>query len=141
MSETDSISLFSGGEPRQANVVEFSVSEISNAIKKMVEDGFAYVRVRGELSGVKRHSSGHIYLGLKDDKSCLAGVIWGRTARTLKVQPENGLEVVATGRITTYPGQSKYQLIIDQLQLAGLGALMQQLELRRKAFAAEGLFD
>jgi exodeoxyribonuclease VII large subunit len=141
MSETDSVSLFSGGEPHAANLLEYSVSEISNAIKKLVEDGFAYVRVRGELSGVKRHSSGHIYFDLKDDRASLAGVVWARTARTLRVQPENGLEVVATGRLTTYPGQSKYQIIVDQLQLAGLGALMQQLELRRKALAAEGLFD
>src|SRR5258706_16337586 len=139
--DTDSVSLFSGGEPRTANLLEYSVSEISNAIKKMVEDGFAYVRVRGELSGVKRHSSGHIYLDLNDERACLAGVIWGRTARMLRVQPENGLEVIATGRLTTYPGQSKYQIIIDQLQLAGLGALMQLLEQRRKALAAEGLFD
>ena len=142
MSETESVSpLFSGGEPRQGNVLEYSVSEISNALKKMVEDGFAYVRVRGELSGVKRHSSGHIYLDLKDQNACLAGVIWGRTAQRLRVQPQNGLEVVATGRLTTYPGQSKYQIVIDQLQLAGLGALMQLLEQRRKALAAEGLFD
>ena len=141
MSETDSISLFSGGEPRQVNALEYSVSEISNAVKKMVEDGFAYVRVRGELSGVKRHSSGHIYFDLKDDRASLAGVVWARTARTLRVQPESGLEVVATGKLTTYPGQSKYQIIVDHLELAGLGALMQQLELRRKAFAAEGLFD
>jgi exodeoxyribonuclease VII large subunit len=141
MSETDSASLFSGGEPRAANALEYSVSEISSAIKKMVEDGFAYVRVRGELSGVKRHSSGHVYLDLKDERACLAGVIWGRTAQRLRVQPENGLDVVATGRLTTYPGQSKYQIVIEQLQLAGLGALMQQLEQRRKALAAEGLFD
>src|SRR6185436_18673896 len=142
MSETESVSpVFSGGEPAKANVLEYSVSEISNAIKKMVEDGFAYVRVRGELSGVKRHSSGHIYLDLKDQNACLAGVIWGRSAARLRVQPENGLEVVATGRLTTYPGQSKYQLIIDNLQLAGLGALMQLLEQRRKALTAEGLFD
>ena len=141
MSETDSDSLFSGGAPAAANALEYSVSEISNAIKKMVEDGFAYVRVRGELSGVKRHSSGHIYLDLKDERANLAGVIWNRTAQRLRVQPENGLEVIATGRLTTYPGQSKYQIVIDQLQLAGLGALMQLLEQRRKALAAEGLFD
>ncbi len=141
MSETDSASLFAGGEPRQANVLEYSVSEISNAVKRAIEDGFAYVRVRGELSGVKRHSSGHIYLDLKDDKANLAGVIWSRTAMRLRVQPANGLEVVATGRLTTFPGQSKYQIVIDQLQLAGLGALMQLLEQRRKALAAEGLFD
>ena len=141
MSETDSAPLLSGGEPRAANVLEYSVSEISAAVKRMVEDGFAYVRVRGELSGVKRHSSGHIYLDLKDESASLAGVIWGRTARALRVQPQNGLEVVATGRLTTYPGQSKYQIVIEQLQLAGLGALMQLLEQRRKALAAEGLFD
>jgi len=141
MSETDSAPLLSGSDPRAANALEYSVSEISTAVKRMVEEGFAYVRVRGELSGVKRHSSGHIYLDLKDESASLAGVIWSRTARTLRLQPENGLEVVATGRLTTYPGQSKYQIIIEQLQLAGLGALMQLLEQRRKALAAEGLFD
>jgi len=141
MSETDSPALIADAEPGIANVPEFTVSEISTALKRTVEERFGFVRVRGELSGVKRHSSGHIYLDLKDERASLAGVIWKMSTRGLRVQPENGLEVVATGRLTTYPGQSKYQIIIEQLQLAGLGALMQLLEQRRKKLAAEGLFD
>lgn len=140
MSETDS-PLIATPEPRSANAPEYSVSELSMALKKMVEDSFGYVRVRGELSGVKHHSSGHIYLDLKDERASLAGVIWKMTAPRLRVRPENGLEVVAIGRLTTFPGQSKYQIVIEQLQLAGVGALMQLLELRRKKLAAEGLFD
>jgi exodeoxyribonuclease VII large subunit len=141
MNDTDSPPLISATEPRAANAQEYSVSELSMALKKMVEDGFGFVRVRGELSGVKHHSSGHIYMDLKDERASLAGVIWKMTVPRLRVRPENGLEVVAIGRLTTFPGQSKYQIVIDQLQLAGVGALMQLLELRRKKLAAEGLFD
>jgi exodeoxyribonuclease VII large subunit len=140
MSGTDTPPLIAAAEPRAANAPEYSVSELSMAVKKMVEDGFAFVRVRGELSGVKRHSSGHIYLDLKDERATLAGVIWRLTVPRLRLRPENGLEVVATGRLTTFPGQSKYQIVIDQLQLAGVGALMQLLEQRRQKLAAEGLF-
>jgi exodeoxyribonuclease VII large subunit len=127
-------------EARAANVPEYTVSEISGAVKKTVERDFAFVRVRGELSGVKRHTSGHIYLDLKDERAVLGGVIWKMNVRALRVQPQNGIEVVATGRLTTYPGQSKYQIVIEQLQLAGVGALMQLIEERRKKLAAEGLF-
>ncbi len=141
MTHLDSPPLIAEDEPRAANVPEYSVSELSSAVKRTVERDFGFVRVRGELSGVKRHTSGHVYLDLKDDRSVLAGVIWKGSVRALRVQPENGLEVVATGRLTTYPGQSKYQLVIEHLQLAGLGALMQLLEERRKKLAAEGLFD
>ena len=123
-----------------ANVREYTVSEVSNAVKRTVERDFAFVRVRGELSGVKRHTSGHIYLDLKDERAVLGGVIWKGSVRALRVQPQNGIEVVATGRLTTYPGQSKYQIVIEQLQLAGVGALMQLIEERRKKLAAEGLF-
>ena len=123
-----------------ANVPEYTVSEVSNAVKRTVERDFAFVRVRGELSGVKRHTSGHIYLDLKDERAVLGGVIWKGSVRALRVQPQNGIEVVATGRLTTYPGQSKYQIVIEQLQLAGVGALMQLIEERRKKLAAEGLF-
>src|SRR5688572_32264280 len=91
------------------NVVELTVSELSNALKRAIEDGFGYVRVRGELGNVKYHSSGHVYLDLKDEKACLAGVIWRLTAQRIKLKLEAGLEVVVTGRITTFPGQSKYQ--------------------------------
>lgn len=141
MSETDSLPLISSPEPRTANAPEYSVSDLSQAVKKMVEEGFSFVRVRGEISGLKKHSSGHIYFDLKDERSSLAGVIWRMTVPRLRVRPENGLEVVATGRLTTFPGQSKYQLVVDHLQLAGVGALMQMLEQRRKKLAAEGLFD
>ena len=141
MSHLDSPPLIADPEPRAANVPEFSVSEISSAVKRAIERDFGFVRVRGELSGVKRHTSGHVYLDLKDERSVLASVIWKGNVRALRVQPENGLEVVATGRLTTYPGQSKYQLVIEHLQLAGLGALMQMLEERRKKLAKEGLFD
>jgi exodeoxyribonuclease VII large subunit len=123
------------------NVVELTVSELSNALKRAIEDGFGHVRVRGELGNVKYHSSGHVYLDLKDDKACLAGVIWRMTAQRIKLKLEAGLEVVVTGRITTYPGQSKYQIVIETLEPAGLGALMALLEERKKKLAAEGLFD
>ncbi len=128
-------------EPAQANLVELTVSELSAALKRTIEDGFSYVRVRGELGNVKYHSSGHVYLDLKDDRACLAGVIWRMTAQRIKLKLEAGLEVVVTGRITTYPGQSKYQIVIDTLAPAGLGALMALVEERKKKLAAEGLFD
>jgi exodeoxyribonuclease VII large subunit len=127
-------------EPR-LNIVELTVSELSMALKRTIEDQFGYVRVRGELGNVKYHSSGHVYLDLKDDRACLAGVIWRTTAARIKLRLEAGLEVVVTGRVTTYPGQSKYQIVIDTLQPAGLGALMALVEERKKKLAAEGLFD
>jgi exodeoxyribonuclease VII large subunit len=139
MSNLDSPPLIAR-EERAANVPEFTVSEISAAVKSAIERGFAFVRVKGELSGVKRHTSGHVYLDLKDQNAVLAGVIWKGSVRNLRVQPQNGLEVVATGRLTTFGGQSKYQIVIEQLQLAGVGALMQLIEERRKKLAAEGLF-
>ncbi|HEX2594359.1 MAG TPA: exodeoxyribonuclease VII large subunit [Rhizomicrobium sp.] len=123
------------------NLPEFSVSELSNALKRTVEDAFPFVRVRGEISGLKRHSSGHIYFDLKDDKSVLNAVIWRLTAQRLKVRPEAGMEVICTGRITTYPGSSRYQIVVEQVELAGLGALMAMLDERKKRLAAEGLFD
>jgi len=123
-----------------ANLPEYSVSEISSALRRTVEDAFPLVRVRGEISGLKIAASGHIYFDLTDDKAVLNAIIWKMTARLLKVRPETGLEVVCTGRITTYPGTSRYQLIVDQIELAGLGALMAMLEERKKKLAAEGLF-
>jgi exodeoxyribonuclease VII large subunit len=123
------------------NVVEFTVSEISAALKRAIEDGFGYVRVRGEISGYRGpHSSGHAYFALKDDKARIEAVIWRMTLMKLRFKPEEGMEVVATGRITTYPGKSSYQIVIDALEPAGIGALMVQLEERRKRLAAEGLF-
>ncbi|MTH99776.1 exodeoxyribonuclease VII large subunit [Roseibium sp. RKSG952] len=124
----------------KSNVAEFSVSEISFSIKKTMEDTFGYVRVRGELGRISRPGSGHIYLDLKDDRAVLSGVIWRGVASKLKIQPEQGLEVIATGKITTFPGQSKYQMVIDALEPAGAGALMALLEERKKKLAAEGLF-
>src|SRR5712672_843240 len=108
----------------RVNLPELSVSELSLALKRTIEDAYGYVRVRGELGNVKYHSSGHIYLDLKDDKACLAGIVWRNAAPRIKVKLEAGLEVVVTGRITTFPGQSKYQIVIETLEPAGLGALM-----------------
>ena len=122
------------------NVQTFSVSEISAALKRTVEGQFAHVRIRGELSGVKRAASGHVYMALKDDRAVLDGVCWRGTAGRLTFRPEDGLEVVATGKLSTYPGRSKYQIIIEHMEPAGVGALMALLEERKKALAAEGLF-
>ncbi len=122
------------------NLPEFSVSELSAALKHTVEDAFPFVRVRGEISGLKFHSSGHVYFDLKDAKAVLNAVIWRGTAQRLKTKPEQGLEVVCTGRISTYAGSSRYQIIVEQVELAGLGALMAMLEERKKKLAAEGLF-
>ncbi len=124
-----------------ANLPEFSVSELSAALRRTVEERFAAVRVRGEISGLKFHSSGHVYFDLKDDKAVLNAVIWRGTAARLKLRPQAGLEVICTGRLSTYAGSSRYQIIVEQVELAGLGALMAMLEERRKRLAAEGLFD
>ncbi len=123
------------------NSPEFTVTELSGAVKRTVEGAFAHVRVRGEVGRLSLPRSGHIYLDLKDDRSVLAGVIWKGVAARMTHRPEEGMEVIATGRITTFPGQSKYQLVIDDIRPAGVGALMAMLEKRRKALAAEGLFD
>jgi exodeoxyribonuclease VII large subunit len=123
------------------NVAEYTVSELSSALRRTLEDSYGYVRVRGEVSSFKKHSSGHCYFALKDADACLDAVCWRSTALRLAFKPEDGLEVVATGRISTYPGRSKYQLIVDRLAPAGVGALMALLEERRKQLAAEGLFD
>lgn len=122
------------------NAPEFSVSELSGAVKRMIEGEFANVRVRGEVGRVSRPRSGHVYLDLKDDRNVLAGVIWKGVAAKLATQPEEGLEVVATGRLTTFGGQSKYQMVIEDIAPAGMGALMAMLEKRKKALEAEGLF-
>jgi len=127
-------------EPRP-NLPELTVSELSANLKRTVEDAFGYVRVRGELSNVRRPGSGHIYLDLKDEKACLSGVIFRLAAARLRVKVESGLEVVVTGRITTFPGKSQYQIVIETLEPAGLGALMALLEERKRKLTAEGLFD
>ncbi|HEX8525628.1 exodeoxyribonuclease VII large subunit [Allosphingosinicella sp.] len=123
------------------NAPAMSVSELSGALRRTVEDAFGHVRVRGEISGFKRHGSGHCYLTLKDENACIDGVIWRASAAALRFLPEDGAEVIATGRLTTYPGRSKYQVVIERLELAGQGALMALLDKRRRALAAEGLFD
>ena len=124
-----------------SNIAEFTVSELSSAIKRTVEDAFGLVRLRGEISGYRGpHSSGHAYLCLKDDGARIDAVIWRSAFTKLKFKPEEGLEVVVTGRLTTFPGKSSYQIVIEQLEPAGAGALMALLEERKKKFAAEGLF-
>ncbi len=133
--------LIDDGPAPQGNQPEYTVSELSGAVKRVIEAGFGMVRVRGELGRVSRPSSGHAYFDLKDDRSCLAAIVWKGQLSRLQVRPEEGMEVVATGRLTTFPGQSKYQLIVEDLAPAGMGALMALLEKRRQALAAEGLFD
>lgn len=123
------------------NQPEYSVSELSGAVKRVIEGEFGLVRVRGEVGRVTRHSSGHIYYDLKDDRSVIAAITWKGQASKMQVMPEEGMEVIARGRMTTFPGQSKYQLIIEDLAPAGAGALMAMLEKRRVALTAEGVFD
>jgi exodeoxyribonuclease VII large subunit len=126
--------------PVRSNLAEYTVSELARALKRSIEENFAYVRVRGEITGWKRHSSGHCYLCLKDSEAVLDAVCWRTTAMRLGIKPEDGMEVVCTGRLTTFPGRSRYQLIIDTIELAGIGALLKLLEDRRRRLAAEGLF-
>ncbi|HEX8841808.1 MAG TPA: exodeoxyribonuclease VII large subunit, partial [Sphingomicrobium sp.] len=114
--------------------------ELSGALKRTIESAFGQVRVRGEISGFKRHASGHCYFTLKDENACIDAVIWRTSAGALAFRPEDGAEVIATGKLTTYPGRSKYQIVVDRMELAGEGALLALLERRRKALAAEGLF-
>ncbi|MBV9347634.1 MAG: exodeoxyribonuclease VII large subunit [Pseudolabrys sp.] len=124
------------------NIPEWSVSELSAALKRTVEDAYGYVRVRGEISGFKGpHSSGHCYFSLKDDTAKIDAVVWRAVVGRMRIKPEEGLEVIVTGKLTTYPGRSSYQIVIDTLELAGIGALMKLLEERKKKLAAEGLFD
>jgi exodeoxyribonuclease VII large subunit len=129
-------------DTRGANAPEITVSELASALKRAIEDRFGYVRVRGEISGFRgRHSSGHAYFSLKDAGARLDAVIWRSTLERMRIKPEEGLEVVATGRLTTFPGKSAYQIVIEALELAGIGALMALLEARRRKLAEEGLFD
>jgi exodeoxyribonuclease VII large subunit len=122
------------------NSPALTVTELSGALKRTVEDAFGHVRVRGEISGFKRHGSGHCYFTLKDENACIDAVIWRSNAGALAFLPEDGAEVIATGKLTTYPGRSKYQIVIERMEIAGEGALLALLEKRRKALAAEGLF-
>ncbi len=126
----------------QTNATEFTVSELSAHLRRTVEDAYGYVRVRGEVSGFKGASpSGHVYFRLKDDKAVLESVIWKGVFGRMRIKPEEGLEVIASGKLTTFAGSSKYQIVIDALEPAGVGALMALLEERRRKLAAEGLFD
>jgi exodeoxyribonuclease VII large subunit len=126
----------------RANIVELTVSELSAALKRTVEDSYGHVRVRGEVSGFRGpHASGHCYFALKDASAKIEAVIWKGVYGRMKVRPQEGLEVVATGKLTTYPGSSKYQIVIESLELAGVGALMALMEERKRKLAAEGLFD
>lgn len=128
-------------EPR-GNAPEWSVTELSFALRRTVEDAYGHVRVRGEISGYRGpHSSGHAYFSLKDEGARLDAVVWKGTFARLKLRPEEGLEVVAVGKLTTYPGKSGYQIVIEQLEFAGAGAIMAMLEERKRRLAAEGLFD
>jgi exodeoxyribonuclease VII large subunit len=128
-------------EPR-VNIPEWTVSELSAALKKTVEDAYGFVRVRGEISGYRGpHSSGHVYFALKDESAKIDAVIWRTAFGRIRFKPQEGLEVIATGRLTTYPGRSSYQIVIENLEPAGVGALMALLEERKKKLAAEGLFD
>ncbi|MCF8473176.1 MAG: exodeoxyribonuclease VII large subunit [Emcibacter sp.] len=128
-------------EQKPSNAPEYTITALSMALKNMVEDKFGYVRLRGEISGLKRAASGHVYLALKDEKSVLDAIMWKGVAGSLTFRPEDGLEVICTGKLTTYPGRSKYQIVIDRMEPAGVGALMALLEERKKKLMAEGLFD
>jgi len=123
------------------NAPEYAVSDLSRQLKRMVEEGFGHVRVRGEIGECKLHSSGHLYLSLKDESAVLAAVCWKGVVSRLGIKPATGMEVVCTGKLTTFMGQSKYQLVVESMALAGVGALLKMLEERRVKLAAEGLFD
>jgi exodeoxyribonuclease VII large subunit len=129
-------------EAPRLNLVEFTVSELAAALKRTVEDAYAYVRVRGEISGFRgRHASGHCYFALKDEGARIEAVIWKSAYVRMRIKPEEGLEVIATGRLSTYPSKSTYQIVVEALEPAGLGALMALLEQRKQKLAAEGLFE
>ena len=127
--------------PPGDNAPPFSVSELSQALKRTVEDRFGYVRLRGEISKVTRHASGHVYLTMKDENAAIDGVIWRGVVSRLDCQPEQGLEVIVTGKITTYPSRSSYQIVIESMEPAGVGALLAQLERLKAQLKSEGLFD
>ena len=125
-----------------SNLSEWSVSELSGALKRTLEDAFGFVRLRGEISGYRGpHSSGHAYFSIKDANARIDAVIWKGVFARMRIRPEEGMEVIATGRITTFPGKSSYQIIVEGLEPAGIGALMALLDQRRRTLAAEGLFD
>src|SRR6185503_142811 len=122
------------------NARPYSVSELSFALKRTLEDAYGFVRLRGEVSKVTFHSNGHVYLTLKDERAAIDGVVWKTNVRGLGIRPQQGLEVVVTGKITTYPSGSRYQIVIETMEPAGIGALLAQLERVKAKLAAEGLF-
>ena len=124
-----------------SNAHAYSVSELSFALKRTLEDAYGFVRLRGELSKVTFHGNGHVYLTLKDERACIDGVVWKGSVRGLSVRPEQGLEVIVTGKVTTYPAGSRYQIIIETMEAAGLGALLAQLERLKARLQDEGLFE
>ena len=128
-------------DKRRDNLPVLTVGELAQALKRHIEKGFDAIRVRGEISGFKRAASGHLYFSLKDTDACIDSVCWRLAANRLGIAPQDGLDVIATGRLTTYPDRSKYQLVVELLELAGEGALLRLLEERRRRLAAEGLFD
>lgn len=142
VSETDSTAEGTGASAAKANIPEFSVSEVSSALKRTVEREFGHIRIRGEVSGFRgAHTSGHAYFALKENDSKIDAVCFRNVFMKVRAKLSEGLEVIATGRVTTYPGKSSYQIIVENIEPAGVGALMQLLEERRKKLAAEGLFD
>ena len=134
MTETDEAQTDTNAQP-------YSVSELAFALKRTIEDAYGFVRLRGELSKVTFHGNGHVYLDLKDERASISGIVWKGQVRNLAVRPETGLEVIVTGKITTYPGRSQYQIIIETMAPAGVGALLAQLERLKAKLAAEGLFE
>ena len=127
-------------ETQDGNARPYSVSELAFALKRTLEDAYGFVRLRGELSKVTHHSNGHVYLTLKDERAAIDGVVWKSQVRALSIRPEQGLEVVVTGKITAYPAGSRYQIVIETMEAAGMGALLAQLERVKAKLAAEGLF-
>src|SRR6202035_3138444 len=124
------------------NAPEFTVSELSSALRRTVEDAYGQVRVRGEITGFRGpHSSGHCYFALKDEGAKIEAVIWKSAHARMRFKPQEGIEVIATGKLTTYPGSSKYQIVIEAIEPAGIGALMALVEERKRKLGAEGLFD
>jgi exodeoxyribonuclease VII large subunit len=138
-SDSGDAGLVAKGVPGD-NAAPLSITEISNLLKRAVEDRFGFVRLRGELSGVKRAASGHLYCCLKDEGAVIDGVMWRAAVQRLGFLPEDGIEVVASGKLTTYPGRSKYQIVIERMEIAGEGALLALLEKTRRRLEAEGLF-
>ena len=134
-------SAASDGDAPAGNAQAYSVSELAFALKRTLESAYGFVRLRGELSKITRHASGHVYLTLKDDRAAIDGVVWKGQVRALACQPQQGMEVIVTGRITTYPASSKYQMVVETMEPAGVGALLAQLERLKAKLAAEGLFE